>query len=80
MFLVDATCSCLVNHLNFHAGYDRWVAYGHSKLSNVLFARELDRRLKAAGSPVKVGRAWVAGQGRARSVRVVCRVEQCLSG
>ena len=50
-------------HVNLHAGYDRWIAYGHSKLSNVLFARELDRRLKAAGSPVKVGTVWVV-QGR----------------
>jgi NAD(P)-dependent dehydrogenase (short-subunit alcohol dehydrogenase family) len=30
--------------------YDRWPAYGQSKLANLLFALELDRRLKAAGS------------------------------
>jgi NAD(P)-dependent dehydrogenase (short-subunit alcohol dehydrogenase family) len=33
--------------------YFRWRAYGQSKLANVLFARELDKRLRAAGSPVK---------------------------
>jgi NAD(P)-dependent dehydrogenase (short-subunit alcohol dehydrogenase family) len=33
--------------------YFRWSAYGQSKLANVLFARELDRRLRAAGSSVK---------------------------
>jgi NAD(P)-dependent dehydrogenase (short-subunit alcohol dehydrogenase family) len=33
--------------------YNRWTAYGQSKLANLLFALELDRRLKAAGSPVK---------------------------
>ncbi|HEX3735140.1 MAG TPA: oxidoreductase [Solirubrobacterales bacterium] len=33
--------------------YFRWTAYGQSKLANVLFARELDRRLREAGSPVK---------------------------
>ena len=34
-------------------GYNRWTAYGQSKLANLLFALELDRRLKAAGSPIK---------------------------
>ena len=33
--------------------YFRWRAYGQSKLANLLFALELDRRLRAAGSPVK---------------------------
>jgi NAD(P)-dependent dehydrogenase (short-subunit alcohol dehydrogenase family) len=33
--------------------YFRWTAYGQSKLANLLFMRELDRRLRAAGSPVK---------------------------
>jgi NAD(P)-dependent dehydrogenase (short-subunit alcohol dehydrogenase family) len=33
--------------------YFRWNAYGQSKLANVLFALELDRRLRAAGSAVK---------------------------
>jgi NAD(P)-dependent dehydrogenase (short-subunit alcohol dehydrogenase family) len=32
--------------------YGRWRAYGQSKLANILFARELDRRLRAAGSTV----------------------------
>jgi NAD(P)-dependent dehydrogenase (short-subunit alcohol dehydrogenase family) len=33
--------------------YRRWNAYGQSKLANVMFALELDRRLRAAGSNVK---------------------------
>ncbi|MFI5027637.1 MAG: oxidoreductase [Solirubrobacterales bacterium] len=33
--------------------YGRWRAYGQSKMANVLFALELDRRLRAAGSPIK---------------------------
>ena len=33
--------------------YFRWTAYGQSKLANLLFALELDRRLRAADSTVK---------------------------
>ncbi|MFC8043582.1 oxidoreductase [Nocardia sp. NPDC057353] len=33
--------------------YQRWSAYGQSKLANLLFNRELHRRLTAAGSPVQ---------------------------
>jgi NAD(P)-dependent dehydrogenase (short-subunit alcohol dehydrogenase family) len=33
--------------------YNRWSAYGQSKLADLMFALELDRRLRAAGSPIK---------------------------
>jgi NAD(P)-dependent dehydrogenase (short-subunit alcohol dehydrogenase family) len=33
--------------------YGRWSAYGQSKLANLLFAFELDRRLRAAGSAIR---------------------------
>ncbi len=40
--------------LNWEQGrYQRWAAYGQSKLANLLFTYELGRRLSAAGSSVR---------------------------
>ncbi len=38
--------------LQHEAAYDKWGAYAQSKLANLLFAYELDRRLDAAGAAV----------------------------
>lgn len=38
--------------LQWERGYRRWPAYGRSKLANLLFMRELVRRLNGAGSTV----------------------------
>ncbi|HJV39982.1 MAG TPA: oxidoreductase [Geothrix sp.] len=39
--------------LDFERGYRAWAAYGQSKLANLLFAFELQRRLAAAGSTTR---------------------------
>jgi NAD(P)-dependent dehydrogenase (short-subunit alcohol dehydrogenase family) len=39
--------------LHGERSYDRWDAYAQSKLANLLFAYELDRRCRAAGAPVE---------------------------
>ncbi|MGE8377255.1 MAG: oxidoreductase [Sphingobacterium sp.] len=45
------------NDLNFDKGYNKYVAYTQSKLANLLFAYELDRRLKANDIDVTVASA-----------------------
>jgi NAD(P)-dependent dehydrogenase (short-subunit alcohol dehydrogenase family) len=52
-----------LDDLNWERGrYGRWRAYGQSKLANLLFTLELQRRLAQAGSPV---RAYAAHPGYA---------------
>ena len=46
-----------------HRRYDRWRAYGQSKLANLLFTLELDKRLSEAGSDIRAVAAhpgWTA--------------------
>ena len=61
--------------------YDRWRAYGQSKLANLLHVLELQRRLAAAGSPVRALAAhpgWAAtnlqAQSGSRAVDLIGRV------
>ena len=42
-----------LDDLNWTKRYSRWRAYAQSKLANLMFALELDRRLRAAGSAVR---------------------------
>jgi NAD(P)-dependent dehydrogenase (short-subunit alcohol dehydrogenase family) len=42
-----------LDDLQSEHGYTRWGAYGQSKLADLMFALELDRRLRASGSTVK---------------------------
>lgn len=39
--------------LNWNTGYQKWLAYGQSKLANLLFTSELQRRLSEHGSHVR---------------------------
>ena len=41
------------NDLHWETGYGKWKAYAQSKLANLLFTYELDRKLRAKQSPVK---------------------------
>lgn len=41
------------DNLNAEKGYKRWKFYGQSKLANLMFALELDKRLRDAGSRIK---------------------------
>ena len=57
--------SIRLDDLNWeHGHYNRWRAYGQSKLANLLFTLELQRRLAEAGSDV---RAVAAHPGYART-------------
>lgn len=55
------TVSSLAHHLgrirlhdpNWTQGYDKWRAYAQSKLANLMFALELDRRLRAADDAIR---------------------------
>ena len=40
------------DNLRLEKSYEPWREYGQSKLADLMFALELDRRLRAAGSPV----------------------------
>jgi NAD(P)-dependent dehydrogenase (short-subunit alcohol dehydrogenase family) len=63
--------------LSSERGYDRWCAYGQSKLANLLFTLELQRRLSAAGSAVSAHAAhpgWTATNLQASSPHRIERV------
>ncbi len=61
-----------LDDLNWNREYKRWSAYGQSKLANLLFTRELQRRLSASNAKVRAltvhpGYAATALQSRTQS-------------
>ncbi len=65
--------------------YDRWQSYFQSKLANLLFTLELDRRLRAARprrrrwppTPAAPAPAWAATAGTGRTVSSRCDRSSC---
>jgi NAD(P)-dependent dehydrogenase (short-subunit alcohol dehydrogenase family) len=69
------TGSIRLDDLNYEKGsYERWRAYGQSKLANLLFTLELQRRLDQAGSDLRAIAAhpgWAATNLQARTENIV---------
>src|SRR4051812_13006411 len=67
-----------LDDLNWERGsYNRWRAYGQSKLANLLFVSELQRRLEEAGSDVRALAAhpgWAATNLQSRTENAVQNV------
>ena len=67
--------SIRLDDLNYErGGYQRWRAYGQSKLANLLFTSELQRRLDEAGSAVRALAAhpgWAATNLQSRTENAV---------
>ncbi len=62
------------NNLSGDRGYRPWTAYGQSKLANVLFAKELARRMSGSGKTANALHPGVINTNLARSASVVVRV------
>jgi retinol dehydrogenase-12 len=59
--------------LNFEKGYNRIKAYGQSKLANILFAKELTKRMKAQGKDI-IAVSLHPGSGKVLLIKISVRM------
>jgi WW domain-containing oxidoreductase len=62
------------DNLSGQRGYDPWAAYGQSKLANLLFAKELSKRLRGTGKTANAVHPGVIKTSLARSMSPVVRL------
>ena len=62
------------DNLSGENGYSGWRAYGHAKLANLLFARELSRRLQDSGKTANAVHPGVIQTNLARHMTPLARV------
>lgn len=61
--------------LNSEKSYWRWIAYGQSKLANILFTRELSKRLEGTGVTVNAVHPGAVRTGLTRDVDMLSKLE-----
>jgi len=60
--------------LSFERGYKGWTAYGQSKLANLLFAKELSRRLEGSGKVANACHPGVIATNLGRHMPWIARI------
>ena len=68
------------DNLDGHRGYSPWANYGQSKLANLLFARELARRLEGTNKTANSVHPGVIATNLARSMNPVVRTALGIGG
>jgi WW domain-containing oxidoreductase len=68
------------DNLSGDKGYDPWSAYGQSKLSNILFAKELSRRFAGTGRTANALHPGVIKTNLTRSMPSIAQVALSLAG